>query len=54
VENGPLFVRKELVFADDDVGREAYGGGVPVVKGADVVHVVFVGTDGAREKENRN
>jgi hypothetical protein len=39
----------ESVFADDDVGREADGGGVPVVEGIDVIHVVFVGTDGAGE-----
>jgi hypothetical protein len=37
----------ESVFADDDVGREADGGGVPVVEGIDVVHGVLVGTDGA-------
>jgi hypothetical protein len=36
-------------LADNDVGRESYGGGVPVVEGVDVVHVVFVGADGARE-----
>jgi hypothetical protein len=37
------------VLADDDVGREAHGSGVPVVKGIDVVHVVLVGADGAGE-----
>ena len=38
-----------MVLADDDVGREADGGGVPVVKGVDVIHIVLAGTDGAGE-----
>jgi hypothetical protein len=37
------------VLADDDVRGKANGGGVPVGKRIDVIHVVLAGTDGARE-----
>jgi cell filamentation protein len=48
-EKMPALPRNESIRADNDVGREANGGGVPVVESIDVVHVVHVGTDGARE-----